>query len=480
MACVDEKEIDQDEILALNGINLSEFDEFAQRRKMKEAESRYKFWKNEVLGASEFCIDVVEKLGEYDFKAKKFPLILPDTRSCLVSSYTQPVGTNTQPYILEPAAGPDIQHFGEPNYYLIFDIPEDIRAVEVNEKKAEKLMPRINSFERNLTLEIRLKPATTQDAAGKKIFFIVKKIIVILPRGMGSGDASGGQFSWDKWLKQSMKYQEALANQINGKVVHVPPPPPSVFLKTWVPPEKAKWIGTNVAGLWKGYSEEAEMKSGMTGEERTTKVDWVLDLKQSRNVLYGNMEQICTVPDLYYPSTNPPSVNKYEHPFFGSLTDEKNFIWFYGDSSVYKYDGNIDGEDHRAINLKTIINGEGAGIKLTRSDANNSNSIGESTNPAESSKSGISTETEESQSNNSVSQNGNENPTPSSDGSINATNENNTSSKTTPSTDSQVNPNEKTTDSNSDSTKGNAGDTQAQETPETDSSNLQPTPTAQE
>jgi hypothetical protein len=143
-------------------------DEFDRRRKLKDAESKYDEYRSEISKDSIFSVNLDIEIGPYDFKTKSYPLFLYN-------------GEN----ILYDGENASFIGGGSTNWY---NVAEEMRTVEMDEKMAEKVQPRINDSYNKVIVELMLKPVLANTntsfnstAIGRNIFFKVESMKVFIP-----------------------------------------------------------------------------------------------------------------------------------------------------------------------------------------------------------------------------------------------------------------------------------------------------------
>ena len=316
-------EIDQDELLEISNINLSLYDEFAQRRKQKEAENYYKKLRSDLKVVREFIINETGRtLGEYDFKSKSFPLNLPEEST--VSEW------------VDYANSDNVNKY---NYSIEYDIPEDIRNISINEKSAEKLIPRITESGRQVVVILHLKsPKARLQNDVKTLKFDVSKVEVVL-------------------LGHTVTPQEAQFSQITGQVfngVKTPRSTKNIVLMTWVHGKnEKKYSGPMVAGNWKGSYETESLAAKFT-----------IVLQQSRSILTGNMHVVNL--------ENGQNADENDVVVSGTLSKDGKFQLKLGDPGYLEFNGTTNPDDINALNGHCDnFASDNGDFKMIREDASN-------------------------------------------------------------------------------------------------------------
>lgn len=243
------QQMSQDEMLNLNGVyRLESLDEFARRDAVIAAKKSYANWVRDVKSAAAFSLEErTGGLGEYDFSSHAFPVTMNSSMNGTKLLVETVPGLNPRMY-----------------YQLSYNIPEELRSVEISEDSARSIMPSVNAAGRTVLMHLRLTATSAgTDSDGKRsIQFRTQSAVLFIP-GLK--------------LSQHDKLFDAAvaANFKNTKVRNDRDP---LVLKRWESSKRdAVWPGPNIAGKWSGRYRTGKYSGKIS-----------MDLTQSRKSLSGN------------------------------------------------------------------------------------------------------------------------------------------------------------------------------------------------
>lgn len=233
------KQIEQEELITIYQVDLSNKDEFAKRNIIKQMNNDFEQRvKNDCKTKNGYKYEFTAQIGEYNFKEKYFPLILPETQNISINlQYTIQMGLGLRNRLIDSG------------YTIVFDIPEETRKIEIDENSAEKLMPLINKYRRKVTISLLLDPISASEGnMNKNVVCKVQQFVAIL---------------------------EA-----------------TTILKRWKSSSNdKKWPGPRISGLWT-FSRKEVIHSYLSGENMNSTANYKLELNQSRTVLSGKIARV--------------------------------------------------------------------------------------------------------------------------------------------------------------------------------------------